>query len=86
MDNPLDFYGGRLTNAERKSNLTEQLLADQGVTHNRKKRYNRLQVGGARGSFVCGGGGGCGLVHQPRHACRCAGESGPSKAACAGRG
>ncbi len=31
-DNAIDFYGGRLTNAERKGTLTEQLLHDQQLT------------------------------------------------------
>ncbi len=44
MNDPLDFYGGRLTKAERKTTLTEQLLADTDLTHTRKKRYSKLQV------------------------------------------
>ena len=44
VDNPLDFYGGRLSNSERKSTLTEQLLADPDVSHSRKKRYDKMQV------------------------------------------
>ncbi|GAX78868.1 hypothetical protein CEUSTIGMA_g6307.t1 [Chlamydomonas eustigma] len=43
VDSAVDFYGGRLTNAQRKGTLTEQLLADQDVTHARKKRYNKIQ-------------------------------------------
>lgn len=43
VDSPLDFYGGRLSNAERKGTLTEQLLADADVSHSRKKRYNKMQ-------------------------------------------
>lgn len=38
VDNPQDFYGGRLPNSQRKGTLTEQLLADEQVT----------QVGGER--------------------------------------
>jgi hypothetical protein len=44
VEGPTDFYGGRLTNAERKSTLTEQLLADKEVTHARKKRNAKLQA------------------------------------------
>ncbi|KAG1669887.1 hypothetical protein FOA52_002413 [Chlamydomonas sp. UWO 241] len=44
VEGPTDFYGGRLTNAERKSTLTEQLLADKELTHARKKRNTKLQV------------------------------------------
>jgi hypothetical protein len=44
VDNPLDYYGGRLTQQERKATLTEQLLADADLTHLRKKRYGKLQV------------------------------------------
>lgn len=43
IDNPLDFYGGRLNNSERKQTLTEQLLADVDVGYHRKKRYNKIQ-------------------------------------------
>ena len=32
VDNAVDFYGGRLTNAERKGTLTEQLLVDTELT------------------------------------------------------
>ena len=32
VDSAVDFYGGRLTRAERKGTLTEQLLADQELT------------------------------------------------------
>ena len=32
VDNAVDFYGGRLTRAERKGTLTEQLLADPELT------------------------------------------------------
>ena len=44
VDDPLDYYGGRLTQQERKATLTEQLLADAELTHTRKKRYGKLQV------------------------------------------
>jgi hypothetical protein len=43
VDNPLDYYGGRLTARERKSTLTEQLLADADVSYQRKRRYAKLQ-------------------------------------------
>ncbi len=43
MDNPLEYYSGRLTSSERKATLTEQLLADDELTASRKKRYGKLQ-------------------------------------------
>jgi hypothetical protein len=43
VDNPLDFYGGRLAARERKTTLTEQLLADADVSYHRKRRYSKLQ-------------------------------------------
>mmetsp|Transcript_35392 Transcript_35392/g.78562 ORF Transcript_35392/g.78562 Transcript_35392/m.78562 type:complete len:410 (+) Transcript_35392:28-1257(+) len=43
VDNPLDFYGGRLSQSQRKANITEQLLADNDITQSRKKRYAKLQ-------------------------------------------
>lgn len=46
LDDPLDYYGGRLSAKERKATLTEQLLADAELTHSRKKRYAGLQVRG----------------------------------------
>lgn len=42
VDNPQDFYGGRLPNSQRKGTLTEQLLADEQVT----------QVGGERDDWA----------------------------------
>lgn len=44
VDDPLDYYGGRLSKGQRKASLTEQLLADSELSHSRKKRYNKLQV------------------------------------------
>lgn len=44
VDNPLDFYGGRLSRTKRKATLTEQLLADSQLTTTRKKRYDKIQV------------------------------------------
>ena len=41
VDSAVDFYGGRLTRAERKGTLTEQLLADQELT-----QVDRLRFGG----------------------------------------
>ncbi len=44
VDNPLDFYGGRLSGKERKGTLTEQLLVDADVSYQRKRRYTKLQA------------------------------------------
>lgn len=44
VDNPLDFYGGRLSGKERKATLTEQLLADADISYQRKRRYTKLQA------------------------------------------
>lgn len=43
VDDPLDGPGGRLTKAERKATLTQQLLADSDISTSRKKRYAKLQ-------------------------------------------
>lgn len=43
QDDPLSFYGGRLSKRERKSTLTDELLADTQLRAMRKKRYARLQ-------------------------------------------
>jgi hypothetical protein len=44
LDDPLDFYGGRLSQGQRKASMTDQLLADRELEVSRKKRYNKLQV------------------------------------------
>eukprot|EP00201_Polytomella_parva_P012851 CAMPEP_0175063386 /NCGR_PEP_ID=MMETSP0052_2-20121109/14726_1 /TAXON_ID=51329 ORGANISM="Polytomella parva, Strain SAG 63-3" /NCGR_SAMPLE_ID=MMETSP0052_2 /ASSEMBLY_ACC=CAM_ASM_000194 /LENGTH=168 /DNA_ID=CAMNT_0016329575 /DNA_START=212 /DNA_END=718 /DNA_ORIENTATION=+ len=38
-----DFYGGRLAKKERGRSLSEELLADSGITKLRKKRFQKLQ-------------------------------------------
>jgi hypothetical protein len=43
QDDPLDYYGGRLTAGQRRATLTEQLLADSELQATRKKRYAKLQ-------------------------------------------
>ena len=43
MDDPLDGPGGRLSKAERKATLTQQLLADADLSVSRKRRFNKLQ-------------------------------------------
>ena len=58
VDSAVDFYGGRLSNSERKSSLTEQLLADQQLTQASKlfqsvtmgiSPYDRVMSGGGFG-------------------------------------
>jgi hypothetical protein len=44
MDDPLDGPGGRLTKAERKATLTQQLLADADLGASRKRRFGKLQA------------------------------------------
>ncbi|KAK9806285.1 hypothetical protein WJX72_008533 [[Myrmecia] bisecta] len=44
VETPADYYSGRLTNAERKRTLAEELLGDEQLTQMRKKRYNRVQA------------------------------------------
>lgn len=48
VDDPLDYYSGRLTRSERKSTLTEQLLADQQLTQHRKKKIAQLMEENSR--------------------------------------
>jgi hypothetical protein len=43
VDDPLDGPGGRLSKAERKATLTQQLLADADLSVSRKRRFNKLQ-------------------------------------------
>jgi len=62
VEGATDFYGSRLTKAERKATLTEQLLADRDITAARKKRHAKLQEEAQRwahrGKKQRGGGGG----------------------------
>jgi len=45
QDDPLDGPQGRLSKAERKATLTQQLLADADLSHSRKRRFGKLQEG-----------------------------------------
>jgi len=46
-----DFYAGRLSKTEARSGgITQQLLADEQVTHHRRKRYGRMQEDAQRWS------------------------------------
>eukprot|EP00798_Chlamydomonas_sp_ICE-L_P006879 gene6879-30855_t len=52
MDSPLDFYSNRLTKAQRKQSMTEELLHDPKITQNRKKRYAKMQEASMKYSRV----------------------------------
>ena len=44
VDDPLDGQEGRLTKAERRATLTQQLLADAPLSQSRKRRFGTLQA------------------------------------------
>jgi phage portal protein BeeE len=46
VDDPLDGPEGRLSKAERKATLTQQLLADDALSASRKRRFSRMQEEG----------------------------------------
>jgi hypothetical protein len=50
VDDPLDGPDGRLTKAERKATLTQQLLADSDLSASRKRRFGKLQDAAAAGA------------------------------------
>lgn len=43
LDDPLDGRDGRLTKAERRATLADQLLADRALSASRKRRFEGLQ-------------------------------------------
>lgn len=44
VEGPADFFSGRMTKAERKQTLTEELLADSRLVDTHKRRFGRLQA------------------------------------------
>lgn len=44
VQGPTDFYGSRMTKKERRTSITEELLADQELKQQRKRRFGRLQA------------------------------------------
>lgn len=44
VEGPADFYSGRMTKAERKQTLTEELLSDSRLVDTHKRRFGRLQA------------------------------------------
>lgn len=42
MDSPLDFYNSRLSKAERKKTLVDELLADADFQKYNKRKYKEI--------------------------------------------
>ena len=67
QDDPLERPSERLTNAQRKSSLTGQLLADSTLTVTRKKRYAAIQEEATRFQKVKKRKTGQPRNHPPKH-------------------